>query len=386
MGIDIRRRQVLRQGVRRGLAIGLGGSLGLGSAHARTAPAPGAAAQDRVDRYARQWLRDQQMPGLALALLQDGEPVYARGLGFGDVGQQRAVTLDTRFAICSISKPLLCCAAQLMVEDGQLRLDQRLAEVIEDLPAGWQAITLRHLMQHTAGVPRDVDFSDPVVLALLPRNFGEAQWLPIVTRQALLSPPGQRFLYSNAGYNLLACALGRIAGRPYEQVLAQRLFEPLGMKTARLMRPEPGAADMAAPHARRAGAIVDLSAEQPPGARSWMAAGCGGFEMSLKDMIQWERALHGWGAFRPLRPVFEKLWAEGVDTGQGPAYGLGWNFQRGPDGRLRCWHEGQSEGFSARFERHPAQGRALIALGNLSDFRPAELGRAAQDLLWPPQT
>ncbi len=383
MGTAVTRRQVLRLG----LAGGLGYGLGLDGAHARTAPPslPGAAARARVDRYARQWLKDQQMPGLALALLQDGEPLYAAGLGWGDAGRQRAVTLDTRFAICSISKPLLCCAAQLMVEDGQLRLDQRLADLIEGLPERWHAITLQQLMQHTAGLPHNVDLTDPEVRALFPRHYDEAQWLPLVMRLPLLSPPGQRFLYSNVGYNLLASALSRLAGRPYEQVLAQRLFEPLGMTSARLMAPAPGFADMAAPHQRRSGAVVDIGAEQPPGVRSWMAAGCGGFELSLRDMIQWERALHGWGAYKPYRPVFEKLWAQGVPTGEGPAYGLGWNFQRDPAGRLRCWHEGQSEGFSARFERSPSQGRALIALGNLGDFKPADLGHAVQDLLWTPR-
>lgn len=356
----LQRRQLLRQG----LAAGLGCGLALGKADARAA-ARRETASARVDRYARQWQQDQQMPGLALALLQDGEPLYASGLGRTSVAQQQPVTADTRFDICSLSKPLLCCAAQLMVEDGQLRLDQRLADLIEDLP-------------------KNVDFSDPEVQALFPRNYGEAEWLPIVKRQPLLSPPGQRCHYSNTGYNLLACAIGRLAGRPYEQVLAQRLFEPLGMKSARLMPPAPGYAGMAAPHQRRPGGIVDISAEQPPGVRSWMAAGCGGFEMSLRDMIQWERALHGWGAFKPYRRVFEKLWAQGVPTDQGHAYGLGWNFQRAPAGRLQVWHEGQSEGFSARFERVPEQGRALIVMGNLGDFKPDELARAVRDMAWKP--
>lgn len=354
-----------------------------GAALARTSPS--AAALDRVDAYAQQWLRDQQMPGLALALIQDGEPIYARGLGWADVGQQRPVTEDMRFAICSISKPLLCCAAQLMVEDGQLRLDQRLAGLFDGLPVAWQAITLRQLMQHTSGLPKNVDFGDPDVQALFPRNYGEAEWLPIVMRQPLLSPPGQRFLYSNVGYNVLASAIGRLAGRPYEQVLAQKLFEPLGMKSARLMQPAPGFADMAAPHQRGpGGGVVDIGAQQPPGVRSWMAAGCGGFEMNLRDMIQWERALQGWGPFKPYRRVFEKLWAQGVRTDSGDSYGLGWSFKRGPGGPLHCWHEGQSEGFSARFERYPSLGRAVVALGNLGDFQPAGLSRAVQDLAWNP--
>lgn len=142
------RRQLLQTVLAAG-GLGLAGRAG--AALARTSPS--AAALDRVDAYAQQWLRDQQMPGLALALVQDGEPIYARGLGWADVGQQRPVTEDMRFAICSISKPLLCCAAQLMVEDGQLRLDQRLAGLFDGLPEAWQAITLRQLMQHTSGLP-----------------------------------------------------------------------------------------------------------------------------------------------------------------------------------------------------------------------------------------
>ena len=61
----------------------------------------------------------------------------------------------------------------------------------------------------------------------------------------------------------------------------------------------------------------------------------------------------------------------GVRTDSGDSYGLGWSFKRGPGGPLHCWHEGQSEGFSARFERYPSLGRAVVALGNLGDFQPA---------------
>lgn len=380
MSHSLHRRQLLQSLLAAG-----GWSLAGGASASAALARPTSAALDRVDGYARQWLGDQKMPGLALALLQDGEPIYARGLGWADAGQQRPVSEDLRFAICSISKPLLACAAQLMVEDGRLRLEQRLADVIDGLPSAWQAITLRQLMQHTAGLPKNVDFNDPEVQALFPRNYGEAEWLPIVLRQPVLSAPGQRYHYSNLGYNLLACAIGRVGGRPYEQLLAQTLFEPLGMKSARLMAPSPGFADMAAPHQRGAdGVVLDIGTQQPPGVRSWMAAGCGGFELSLRDMIQWERALQGWGPFKPYRRVFEKLWAQGVRTETGERYGLGWGFRRSPAGRLQVWHEGQSEGFSARFERAPQQGRAIVALGNLGDFKPAELCRAVSDLAWAP--
>jgi hypothetical protein len=93
------------------------------------------------------------------------------------------------------------------------------------------------------------------------------------------------------------------------------------------------------------------------------------------------------GPFKPYRRVFEKLWAQGVRSDSGDSYGLGWSFKRGPGGPggpLHCWHEGQSEGFSARFERFSGQGRALVALGNLGDFQPAGLSRAVQDLAWNP--
>ena len=108
----------------------------------------------KVDEYLRAEMQKQRIPGLAAAIIKDGRIVYAKGHGLANVEHQVAVKPETIFQSGSMGKQFTAAAVMLLVEDGKLALDDRIAKYFPASPAHWQNITIRHLLTHTAEIGR----------------------------------------------------------------------------------------------------------------------------------------------------------------------------------------------------------------------------------------
>lgn len=194
------------------------------SATAGGAPAWVDGVRAAVGRYARQVLDEGQTPGIVVALTSREGWLAVDALGVADVKTGRPVTADTLFEIGSISKTFTALAALRLAEQG--RFDPRLPvrqylpwfEVRSDYPP----ITGHHLLSHTAGLPRNRDD--------LPASKYMA-WA--VREQRLVYPPGERFHYSNVGYQVLSAALEAIEHRPLAEIVTDRVLRPLAMDDTR---------------------------------------------------------------------------------------------------------------------------------------------------------
>ncbi|HYP53567.1 MAG TPA: serine hydrolase domain-containing protein, partial [Pyrinomonadaceae bacterium] len=107
---------------------------------------------DRVDELVAARMRQRHVPGLALAVVRGGRVVKARGYGLANVELDVPVTTETVFEIGSITKQITASAVMLLVEDGKLRLDDKIGRHLPGLPDAWDEITVRHLLTHTSGV------------------------------------------------------------------------------------------------------------------------------------------------------------------------------------------------------------------------------------------
>src|SRR6185503_1657820 len=185
-----------------------------------------------------------------LAVLRDGELIYARGFGYADVETKTPVQPDALFRIASVSKPITSVAIMKLVEEGQLQLDDRVAPLIADLtPAPgaavdprWEQITIRHLLTHTGGWDRDK-----------PNGGFDPMFRPAIAAAAVGAPapasaetvirdmkgmpldfdPGARFVYSNFGYAILGRVIERLSGTPYEEYVRARVLRPAGAHRTR---------------------------------------------------------------------------------------------------------------------------------------------------------
>ena len=195
-------------------------------------------------------MRKHKIPGGAVAVVRDGKLIYARGFGYADVENKTPVQPNALFRIASVSKPITSAAIMTLVGDGKLRLDDRVAPYIADLaPAPgatvdprWEQITIRHLLTHTAGWDRGVSF-DPMfqpAIAAAAVNAPAPASANTIIRYMKGKPldfnPGERFAYSNFGYDVLGRVIERVSGMPYETFVRTRVLQPAGAMRTRLGR------------------------------------------------------------------------------------------------------------------------------------------------------
>jgi N-acyl-D-amino-acid deacylase len=194
-------------------------------------------------------VRANKVPGAALAVTRHGKLVYARGFGVADRESGEPVRPDSLFRIASLSKPLTAVAILQLVEGGRLKLDDRVAMLLEVQPhleAGaaldprLSEVTVLHLLQHTGGWDSSKSF-DPMfrplaISAALGTDPPPEAWQIIRYQwgRPLDFTPGERYAYSNFGYCLLGRIIEKISGQSYESYVREHVLAPVGATATRL--------------------------------------------------------------------------------------------------------------------------------------------------------
>ena len=188
-----------------------------------------APAVDEVAQAVRVEIERQKIPGLALLVARNGEPIRAEGSGLANVELSVPVKPETLFQSGSVGKQFTATAVMMLVEAGKLGLNDPLTKFFPHAPAWWAQVTVGELLSHTAGFtdyPKDFD---------LRKDYTEEQLLKIVEAIPPAYPPGTRWSYSNLGYLTLGILIHRVTGEFYGDFIQQRIFKPLNMSTARII-------------------------------------------------------------------------------------------------------------------------------------------------------
>ncbi|HNS46983.1 MAG TPA: serine hydrolase domain-containing protein, partial [Bacteroidales bacterium] len=176
-----------------------------------------------------------------ILLAHDNEIVYQACSGYEDAHLIR-LRPETSFQLASVSKQFTAMAILILEAEGKLRLDDPLRNSIPELP--YQGVTIRHLLNHTSGVPNYLWYIDQYWTSdsLLPTN---EDLVSILAEHGdrMNFDPGERFSYSNTGYALLASVVERISGQSFGSFLTERIFIPLHMENASVHAPNVRAAD-----------------------------------------------------------------------------------------------------------------------------------------------
>ena len=173
--------------------------------------------------------RDSTFPEWPSLSSKNGEVVLAKGYGFANIEHEVPVTTHSIFQSGSVGKQFTAAAIVLLEEQGKLRLDDQIARYLPRTKARWGSITLRHLLTHTSGIP---DYEDEVDNR---RDYSERELTEFVGRLPRRSAPGHKFEYSNSGYLLLGIIIRTVTGKFHGDYIRENIFEPLGMKTARIL-------------------------------------------------------------------------------------------------------------------------------------------------------
>ena len=169
-------------------------------------------------------------PGCAVGIDRAGAPRFTRAFGAADLEYDIPNKPETIFEAGSISKQFTAAATVLLALDGKLNLEDDVRKYVPELPTYERPITIRHLLNHTSGLR---DWGEIAALAGWPREtrvHTHDDVLDILHRQRALNyPPGDRYSYTNSGYNLLAIIVSRVSGQPFATFSRERLFKPLGL-------------------------------------------------------------------------------------------------------------------------------------------------------------
>ncbi len=287
-----------------------------------------------------------RIPGLSVAIVQDGKVILAHGFGVADLEQHRPAAPETPYNIASVAKPISAAVALKLVELGKLDLDRPMTSYrgytefcddfrqgagifSRDLHCDTEPLTLRNLLSHTVN--------------------GKA---------------GESFRYNPPMYSWASRPMAEVAGEPFSALVERYIFVPAGMnRSARIHRNLPLRADLAQALARpyhldASGALV--RSEDPPPQGDGAA---GGVISTVLDLAKFDLALDGGKLLSPAS-VRQMMTPAHNAAGAALPYGLGWFLQEHRGHRL-AWHSGLWEGkYSALYLKIPDRRLTMILLAN----------------------
>ena len=357
-----------------------------------------AAGPASLDSMLEPYLARYGLPALAAAVVRDGHVVAAGAVGTRRVGTQTPVTINDRFHLGSDTKAMTALLAAMLVEEGKLRWDSTVADVFPELVAhmdpGLQKVTLTQLLSHTSGVaPDNQAFGDLLnKSAAQEGNLDELRYWLVgewVT-QPLVSQPGTTFAYANMNYVIVGAMIERLSGRTWDELITERVFTPLGLRTAGLgNQASLGRVDAPLGHT-----VVDGKTKAflagPDGDNPPIIGPAGIAHMSVLDFAYWA----GWNAGEGKRapqlvkaetlhtlhtPVISMPAKPDAAPGTPPSgrYGLGWgelDVEWAPEPLL--YHGGSNGKNLAHIWVEPQRDVAMVLMTNIGGTRADDALRA----------
>ncbi|HEY1098508.1 MAG TPA: serine hydrolase domain-containing protein, partial [Myxococcota bacterium] len=160
-----------------------------------------------------------------MAVVDHGR-VWRHSRGVINARTKQKATTSTSFRLASITKTFTALAIMQLVQDGELDLDTPVTTIVPSLPASLSAVTVRHLLNHTSGIRHYPLKGEERAWR---KHLTTAQTLAVFADRPLAFAPGQRFLYTTYGYDVLGAVLEAKTGTAYADVVDERIFSPLGM-------------------------------------------------------------------------------------------------------------------------------------------------------------
>lgn len=336
-------------------------------------------ALERIDDMLDARRRAAAIPGLAAGVVCGDSLVFAAGHGIMAIDDSTPVNPRTPFRIASVTKLFTATAVVMQEEAGALGLDDPVKahldwfEIIRPPETGDAPITIRQLLTHTSGLPRDSRLTD------FSRGFqpGRAEAVGALPDQRLRSPPGERYAYSNLGYGVLGEVVAETSGLSYAEFLERRIFEPLDMGRT-LVHPSPedhttrGHGPLRSDGSRTKARFWDLGFATPAGGMASSVVDLARFvRLQLAPYLDAEPALPSADAIRDMHRVQFVM-----DPSRGGS-GLGWAVETS-NGQHLVYHGGELPDQTSFLLIDLKAHIGIILLSNAEDV---DAGDLAQEVL-----
>jgi beta-lactamase class C len=346
------------------------------------APQPITPAVDvtEVEAMAQQIVDAGGIPGLAVAIVQDGRILSARGYGVTDARGGAPVDAHTVFRLASLSKSFAGTVTGMLVNDGVLRWDSHLIDYLPDFqlsrPGAAEQVTVADLLSHRVGLTRNAFDRD------LEANADVRSLTLRMANAPMTCAPGECYAYQNVAFSLIGDIVFAATGQFYSETVAHRIFKPLGMHDASYgLEGLEASARWAYPHVRGRGGWVPVS----PKPNYYRVAPAAGVNASISDMAQWLIAQSGHRPDVLPAPLLATLHTPLVQT-PGEMRGAAWRRARlGSAGYALGWrsfdyaghdvvfHGGAVQGYRSAMAMLPDRDLGIVLLWNSESALPSGL-------------
>jgi CubicO group peptidase (beta-lactamase class C family) len=323
-----------------------------------------------LDRYLSELNRLGYSGSVVVA--QHGEVVLNKGYGLADRAHGTPFTSDTLFDIASISKPFTAAAVLRLEMQGKLKVEDPIKRFFPEAPPDKAGITLHQLLTHTAGLPETLGLED--------EPLARKVFLKRIFATKLVQPPGKKFLYSNAGYSLLAAVVEVVSDRSLGEFLRDEVLLPAGMRHTGFLLDAQDRQRLA--HGYNGDGDWGTSLDHPhapDGGPWWNLRGNGGILTTTGDLYLWFVALQKNSVLSAAeREKYERPNVRETNA-QFPQYAYGWSFSKSPAGHRKLAHVGGNGAFQSDYRRYPEDGAMIAITSNTEDYSSIAIANHLED-------
>ncbi len=348
-------------------------SLGAPHAQAPGQPAEPASVNAQVDRIFEKWNRTDS-PGCALSVMKDGRVIYKHGYGMANLDHNVTITPSPVFHVASMSKQFAAASIVLLAQQGKLSLEDDIRKHIPELPDFGSRITIQHLIHHTRGLRDQWNLLELAGWRYSLDLITDEDVMSVVTRQRDLNfKPGDKHVYCNTGYTLMAIIVKRVSGMSFREFTTKNIFEPLSMTNTHFRDDH---AEIVKNNAY--GYETEKRGPFRLSNTNFDTAGATSLHTTVEDLALWDENFYhprvGGASF------LEQMLQRGkLNNGETLDYAFGLVLGK-YKGLRTVDHAGGDAGYRSDMTRFPDQHFSVAVLCNSADSSPTSLVRKVADI------
>ncbi|MGE5848021.1 MAG: serine hydrolase, partial [Ignavibacteria bacterium] len=316
---------------------------------------------DKIDQLIKVYVENRQFSG-AVLVAEHGKVIYSKGFGYANMEWDIHNTPDTKFRLGSVTKQFTSAIIMQLVEQGKLKLDNKITDILPDYPKKMgDKITIHQLLTHSSGLLSYTDIPEYFNDNYVRKNMKPQEIIDLFKDKDLTFEPGSQWTYSNSGYIMLGVIIEKITGKPYEQVLKENILDPAGMTNSGYDHMENIIKKRAAGYDRLPDGykncdFVDMSSPYSAGA----------LYSTAEDLFKWDQALYTNKLLSEESK--KKIFTGYFDVFEGMKYCYGWMTKYVPSGKNDSTrivvHGGGIFGFNTVIVRQIEKNNCIILLNN----------------------
>jgi len=318
--------------------------------------------EDSLNVYLQKVMKRFQIPGLAIAILQKGKPLYSNAFGYKNIDTKEPLNKNDIFHFASVSKPFVATAVMQLVEKNKMNLEEKLISYLPYFKLAderYKKITIRQMLNHTSGIPdvRDYEWDKPQY-----DEEAAERYVRSLKDQKMLFDPGTQFRYSNMAYDILGDVIAKVSGVSFEDYIDINIFNPLMMKESSFLINKISKNLRTYPHVWKLWPSVSLVYPY-----NRYHAPSSTLNSSVIEMMNWAQANLNKGIFNGTRILeaesYDLLWKNSIRFSDEIQIGLGW-FIEDYHGFRAIGHGGGDTGYRSNITLLPEKQIGIIIASN----------------------